>query len=73
MGLEGMVAKRSSSVYQGGRSRAWLKIKATAGRNADPIGIVGALIRSAAMWFMLRGVLRQARNYEATAEPRRPQ
>jgi bifunctional non-homologous end joining protein LigD len=31
-GLEGMVAKRLDSVYFGGRTRAWLKIKTSAGR-----------------------------------------
>jgi bifunctional non-homologous end joining protein LigD len=31
-GLEGMVAKRIDSVYFGGRTRAWLKIKTSAGR-----------------------------------------
>jgi bifunctional non-homologous end joining protein LigD len=30
--LEGMVAKRADSLYVGGRSRAWLKIKTDAGR-----------------------------------------
>lgn len=30
--LEGMVAKRSDSVYVSGRTRAWLKIKTKAGR-----------------------------------------
>ncbi len=30
--LEGMVAKRCSSIYVGGRTRAWLKIKTRAGR-----------------------------------------
>ncbi len=30
--LEGMVAKRLDSLYEGGRTRAWLKIKTTAGR-----------------------------------------
>lgn len=30
--LEGMVAKRADSAYVGGRTRAWLKIKTTAGR-----------------------------------------
>jgi bifunctional non-homologous end joining protein LigD len=31
-GIEGMVAKRSDSLYVGGRTRAWLKIKTAAGR-----------------------------------------
>lgn len=31
-GLEGMVAKRIDSLYIGGRTRAWLKIKTSAGR-----------------------------------------
>ena len=30
--LEGMVAKRLDSIYVGGRTRAWLKIKTSAGR-----------------------------------------
>ena len=30
--LEGMVAKRADSLYVGGRTRAWLKIKTMAGR-----------------------------------------
>ena len=30
--LEGMVAKRIDSKYVGGRSRDWLKIKTTAGK-----------------------------------------
>jgi bifunctional non-homologous end joining protein LigD len=30
--LEGMVAKRADSLYVGGRSRDWLKIKTDAGR-----------------------------------------
>jgi len=30
--LEGMVAKRCDSVYIGGRTRAWLKVKTSAGR-----------------------------------------
>ena len=30
--LEGMVAKRLDSLYVGGRTRAWLKIKTRAGR-----------------------------------------
>ena len=30
--LEGMVAKRANSLYVGGRTRAWLKIKTKAGR-----------------------------------------
>ena len=30
--LEGMVAKRADSLYVGGRTRAWLKIKTSAGR-----------------------------------------
>ena len=30
--LEGMLAKRCDSIYAGGRTRAWLKIKTTAGR-----------------------------------------
>ncbi len=30
--LEGMVAKRADSLYVGGRTRAWLKIKTAAGR-----------------------------------------
>jgi len=30
---EGMVAKRSDSSYVGGRTRDWLKIKTTAGRD----------------------------------------
>ncbi len=30
--LEGMVAKRFDSLYVGGRTRAWLKIKTQAGR-----------------------------------------
>ena len=30
--LEGMVAKRSNSIYVSGRTRAWLKIKTSAGR-----------------------------------------
>ena len=30
--LEGMVAKRLDSLYEGGRTRAWLKIKTIAGR-----------------------------------------
>ena len=32
MQLEGMVAKRKDSVYSGGRSRFWQKIKTSAGR-----------------------------------------
>jgi ATP-dependent DNA ligase len=32
MQLEGMVAKRKDSVYSGGRSRLWQKIKTSAGR-----------------------------------------
>jgi bifunctional non-homologous end joining protein LigD len=32
LGLEGMVAKRIDSLYVGGRTRAWLKIKTEAGR-----------------------------------------
>ena len=31
-GIEGMVAKRSDGIYVGGRTRAWLKTKTTAGR-----------------------------------------
>ena len=30
--LEGMVAKRADSLYVGGRTRAWVKIKTAAGR-----------------------------------------
>jgi bifunctional non-homologous end joining protein LigD len=30
--LEGMVAKRANSLYVGGRTREWLKIKTSAGR-----------------------------------------
>jgi bifunctional non-homologous end joining protein LigD len=30
--LEGMVAKRADSLYVGGRTRAWLKVKTSAGR-----------------------------------------
>jgi ATP-dependent DNA ligase len=32
MNLEGMVAKRIDSQYTGGRTREWLKIKTTAGK-----------------------------------------
>ena len=32
LALEGMVAKRANSIYVGGRTRAWLKIKTEAGR-----------------------------------------
>lgn len=32
-GLEGMVAKRIDSLYSGGRTQAWLKIKTQAGKN----------------------------------------
>lgn len=31
--LEGMVAKRTDGLYVGGRTRAWLKIKTSAGRD----------------------------------------
>ena len=31
--LEGMVAKKCDSVYTSGRTRSWLKIKTSAGRN----------------------------------------
>lgn len=33
LGLEGMVAKRIDSLYVGGRTQAWLKIKTGAGRD----------------------------------------
>jgi ATP-dependent DNA ligase len=32
LGLEGMIAKKLDSLYVGGRTRAWLKIKTAAGK-----------------------------------------
>lgn len=45
MGLEGIVSKRASAVYHGGRSDTWLKIKA---RDTDDFAIVGYTVSEAA-------------------------
>lgn len=39
MGLEGMVSKQADSIYESGRSRAWLKIKSYAEETYDIIGV----------------------------------
>lgn len=47
--LEGMVAKRADSLYIGGRTRAWLKIKTMAGREE--------MRKRSEAWQGLRGVM----------------
>jgi bifunctional non-homologous end joining protein LigD len=39
LNLEGMVAKRIDSLYVGGRTRAWLKIKTAAGKEEMRRGV----------------------------------
>ncbi len=46
LALEGIVAKRASSMYSAGRTRQWLKIKTVAGRPARGPGLSIDITRS---------------------------